>query len=348
MRKSSGQGLRRSLANNLRLVESAMFLNNLFVTVLADVNKSFWFPEQASTFAADIDSFFDFLLWLSIIFFVIIVVAMVYFTWKFRDRPGYKGSPEALHNTPLEITWTVLPTFIVIYIFIRGTVGYLNMATPPSDTLDINVTAKQWSWSFKYPNGAEHPELHIPINKPAKMIMRSPDVLHSLFVPAFRAKADVVPGRYNIMWFEPTVLGTFDLFCTEYCGDNHSEMITKVVVHTQEDYDKWVAEANKAPEDPVEHGKWLYERKGCKSCHSIDGKKVVGPSFKGSWGKDVALAAGKGTVAFDENFVRESIYDPQAKSRSGYENESAMPSFKGQLKEEQLEAIIAFLKSLKE
>lgn len=324
-----------------------MYLNTWMVSLLADVNETFWFPKQASTFAKDIDSFFDFLLWLSIIFFVIIVAAMVYFTWKFRDRPGYKGSPEALHNTPLEITWTVLPTFIVIYIFIRGTVGFMVMASPPSDTVDINVTAMKWNWSFKYPNGAESNELHLEINKPAKMLLRSTDVLHSLFVPAFRAKCDVVPGRVNEMWFQPIAEGTYDLFCTEYCGDKHSEMLTKVVVHSPESYQEWVAKSLVPPEDPVEWGKQIWERKGCKGCHSIEGKRIQGPAFNGSWGKEVKLATGE-TINFDENYVEKSVYDPQAQARAGYEKASLMPSFRGQLKQAEVEAIISFLKSLKD
>jgi cytochrome c oxidase subunit 2 len=314
---------------------------------LADANKTFWFPEQASTFAAEVDSFFYFILWLSVFFFVLIVGGMAYFIWKYRERPGYRGNPEAEHNTPLEITWTVLPTFIVIYIFVRGAAGYLNMSRAPSETLDIQVQAQKWAWTFTYPNGAVSPELHLPIDQAAKMVMRSSDVIHSFFVPAFRAKSDVVPGRYNLMWFQPTKEGTYDLLCTEYCGDKHSEMLTKVTVHSKEGYEKWVADAAKPPEDPVEHGKWIYERYGCKSCHSLDGSKVVGPSFQGSWGVDVALAGGKGSQAFDENYVRESILDPQAKARSGYEAASAMPSYQGRLKEEQLAAVIEFLKSLK-
>jgi cytochrome c oxidase subunit 2 len=247
---------------------------------LADANKTFWFPEQASTFAAEVDSFFYFILWLSVFFFVLIVGGMAYFIWKYRERPGYRGNPEAEHNTPLEITWTVLPTFIVIYIFVRGAAGYLNMSRAPAETLDIQVQAQKWAWTFTYPNGAVSPELHLPIDQPAKMVMRSSDVIHSFFVPAFRAKSDVVPGRYNLMWFQPTKEGTYDLLCTEYCGDKHSEMLAKVTVHSKEAYEKWVTDAAKPPEDPVEHGKWIYERYGCKSCHSLDGTKVVVPASK--------------------------------------------------------------------
>ncbi|MFO0923166.1 MAG: cytochrome c oxidase subunit II [Pirellulales bacterium] len=331
-----------------------MPLLDVFIPLLADEHETFWFPKQASTFAPEIDSFFQFLLWLSVIFFVLIVVPMAYFVWKYRDRPGYKGDPRALHNTPLEITWTVIPTFIVIYIFIRGTYGYLDMARPPSDTLDINVVARKWSWQFTYPNGGVSDEMHLPINRPVRLIMRSEEaegtypVLHSLFVPAFRAKQDVVPGRYNVMWFNPTLEGRYDLFCTEYCGDNHSRMITKVEVSNKETFDEWVAKINQPPTEDDKHGEWLYKRLGCKGCHSVDGSKVVGPSFKGTWGKDVQFAGGKGSGSFDENYVRESILNPQAKARSGYESASAMPSYQGRVKDADIDKIIAFMKSLKD
>lgn len=361
----------------------------LFQPILADKNVSFWFPEQASTFAAEIDWFFNMITLISVVFFVLIVGAMVYFIWKYRERPGYRGSPEALHNTPLEITWTVVPTFIVIWIFAQGTVGYVDMATPPqAGTLDIEVVAQKWNWQFIYPNGAITTELHLPVDRPAKLKMRSVDVIHSLFVPAFRAKCDIVPGRYNYMWFQPTkanakadsaafqaavdernariaksgnkdeawnydTLGFtpdgfefYDLFCTEYCGDSHSKMIAQVVVHEPGEFEKWIAEAAEPPmEDPVEWGLWLYQRVGCKSCHSVDGSKVVGPSFKGSWAGSVDVYQGD-SIAFDDNYVRESIIYPQAKARTGYESASAMPSYQGRLKEEEISALTAYIKSL--
>jgi cytochrome c oxidase subunit 2 len=315
--------------------------------LLADQNKTFWFPEQASTFAPEVDWFFLAVTYISLAFFVLIVGFMVYFMYAYRERPGYKGSPEALHNNALEIGWTVVPTIIAVWIFYRGTIGFLDMMTIPADTRDVQVVAKKWAWSFGYPNGVVDNELHLVVNEPAKMIMRSDDVLHSLFVPAFRAKCDVVPGRYATMWFEPTKTGTYDLFCSEYCGDQHSKMGAKVVVHTKEEYDAWFTKMQIPPSDPVEYGKLLYAKTmGCASCHSVDGKKIVGPSFKGTWGGEVTLAGG-GTVPFDENYVRESVLNPQAKYRSGYEKASLMPSYQGRLKEEQISALIAYMKSLK-
>jgi cytochrome c oxidase subunit II len=266
---------------------------------------------------------------------------------KYRQRPGYKGSPEALHNTALEITWSVVPTFIVVWIFWEGMVGYLNMQRMPKDTEDVKVTAKKWQWSFKYKNGAESDKLYLQVGRDAKMIMRSEDVLHSFWVPSFRAKRDVVPGRYNYMWFQPTKVGVYDLFCTEYCGENHSGMNTKAEVLEKEDYEKKLVELAKEPDDIVARGKWLYERKACKGCHyaGSDGANGPGPSYNGSWGNPVPLAVG-GSVTFDENYVKESILNPIAKARKGYETASAMPSYKGQLKEDQIEAITEFIKSL--
>ena len=314
---------------------------------LADINDTFWFPKQASTFARQIDFLYDVILWISILFFIPIVVAMVYFMVKYRQRPGYKGSPHALHNTVLEVTWSVVPTFIVVWIFWEGMVGYLDMMRMPEDTEDVKVTAKKWVWNFKYKNGAESDKFYLQLKRDTKLIMRSEDVLHAFFVPAFRAKRDIVPGRYNYMWFNATMEGTFDLFCAEYCGDNHSGMISKAIVLSEEEYNKKLTELAKEPDDIVERGKWLYERKACKGCHYAgkEGAQGPGPSYNGTWGKSVPLAIG-GEATFDDNYVAESILNPGAKARKGYQNAPAMPSYKGQLKTEQIEAIIEFIKSL--
>ena len=328
--------------------------------LLADKNATFWFPEQASTFAAEVDWFYMAMLYISLFFFVLIVAAMVYFAFAFRDRPGYKGSVEALHNNWLEFWWTFIPCVIMVWIFARGVYGYLDMMTIPVDAENIDVVARKWSWTFKYPGGVETggvkdadlnkdtPDngLHLVVDRPTVVTMRSEDVLHAFFVPVFRAKSDIVPGRYTKMWFHPTKVGEYDLFCAEYCGDKHSKMRAKVHVQTQEDYDKWLAHEMLPPANPWDWGKKQYEKsKGCIACHSIENKKVVGPSFLGSWGKDVELASG-GTVKFDENYVRESVLNPQAKARKGFETASQMPSYQGRLKEEEIAALIEFLKDV--
>ncbi len=317
--------------------------------LLGDINETFWFPPKASSFAEETDSFFMAIMWISVVFFVLIVAAMVYFVMKFRRRPGYRGDSSALHSNTLEITWTVIPTIIVIWIFARGVYGYMDMMTPPAgDTIDINVTAQKWDWQFQYPNGAISDELFIPNERNIRLRMRSIDVLHAFYVPSFRAKSDVVPGRVTTMWFRPIMEGDFDLFCAEYCGDKHSEMIKKQGVHVldMESYETKLAELAKPPSHPVYHGYWLYKNRGCKACHSLDGKKIVGPSFQGSWGETVQLSTGE-SIAFDDQYVQESIYKPQAKFRSGYEKASQMPSFEGQLSLEEVMSLTAFMKEMK-
>jgi cytochrome c oxidase subunit 2 len=319
-----------------------------------------WFPEGASSFAPQVDFLFTVILWICIVFFVPIVIAMGYFMWVYRERPGYRGSPEALHNTAIEITWTVVPTIVVVWVFWEGAMGYLDMARIPKGTVDVNVTAKKWQWAFKYENGGEHdvipvenssvkelPLLVLPVNRDIKMIMRSDDVLHSFYIPAFRAKRDVVPGRYNYMWFHTTKEGLYDLFCTEYCGDNHSQMNAKVKVVSQEEYKKALEKAIQEPEDPLARGQLLYKRQGCSTCHNAgaEGASGPGPSYNGSWGKPVQLESGA-EVAFDENYVRESILNPQAKARKGYGKASPMNSYAGKLKDDQIDALITFIKSL--
>ena len=322
----------------------------MFDPVLAFAgNDNFFFPPGASTFVDEVDGFFIAQVWVFAIFTIGIMGTVGWFMWKYRARPGYVGSTHALHNNALEITWTVIPSFIVVWIFAQGVVGYLDQMNWPTDTHDIDVTARQWAWTFRYPNSAiTSEELHLPVGQPVKLTMRSEDVIHSLFIRQFRVKQDVVPGRYTYMWFEATRVTEpgehFDLYCTEYCGDKHSMMNVKVFVHTKEDYQTWLENAAKPPEDPAAHGQWLYERVGCKACHSIDGSKNVGPTWQNAWGTQVPIS-GAGTVLFDENYVRESIYDPQAKIHAGFENQR-MNSYRGQLKDNQVDALIAFMRTL--
>lgn len=316
--------------------------------LLADKPATFWFPPQASTFAKEVDDFYFLIYYICLAFFIPIVIGMVYFVWKYRRRPGYEGSSEAWHNNLLEVTWTVVPTLLVVWIFVRGTEGYLDMMRPPADTIDINLTARKWAWTFQYPNGAISDQLHIPIDKPVRMVMRSDDVLHSFFIPSFRCKTDVVPGRVQTMWFQAIQKGEFDIFCAEYCGEKHSNMLSTVTVHDQAGYEKFLAEGVKPPEDPVKHGVWLYNRMGCKGCHSLEeGKVVVGPSFSKSFGSEQQMSNGE-KVKIDEAYIQESILEPQNKKRAGFEKVSQMQSFQGKLKKEQIEALTAMIKSLKD
>ena len=321
------------------------------------MEKTLFFPEQVSTFAGTVDSLYYFIFWLSTFFFVLVVGLMAYFVMKYRRVEGQTPSASPSHNTPLEVFWSVIPGFLVLIIFGWGFAGYMDMRSPPAETYEINVTASMWNWNFKYPTGAVDNQLHIPVNTPVKLVMRSQDVIHSLYVPAFRIKQDVVPGRYAGMWFQATQTGDYDLFCAEYCGQKHSDMITKVVVHEvdvsaltepgQQTFDQWMEIAS----DPLQGGKIplaqagekVVNMFGCLQCHSVDGSQKVGPSFKGFYGKDVAIKD-VGNVKMDEQYIRESILEPNAKIRLGFEPK--MPSFKGSMKDEWIDAVIAYMKSI--
>lgn len=322
--------------------------------------QKLFFPEQVSTFAGAVDFLFFFIFWISVFFFVLVVGMMTYFVLKYRRVEGQEPEHSHSHNTPLEVTWSVVPGILVLIIFALGFVPYMDMRSPPADTYEINVTANMWNWNFRYPTGAVSGELHVPIGTPVKLVMRSQDVLHSLYVPAFRVKQDVVPGRYTGMWFEATKTGTYDLFCAEYCGQKHSDMITKVVAHAlerealtepgEQTFDEWMEIASDPglgadgkPIPPHEAGERVVGMFGCMQCHSDDGTKKVGPSFKGYYGKEVDIV-NMGKVPMDEEYIRESILEPNAKIRLGYEPK--MPSFKGQMKDEWIDFIIAYIKHM--
>jgi cytochrome c oxidase subunit 2 len=358
--------------------------------LLGDAPDGLWFPEEASTFAGEVDGTFNLILYISLAFFVVIVAVMVWFPIRYRQPKGGKATSRALHNTMLEVSWSVFPCFLLVIMFVRGSWGYLDMREPPAGATEVNVTAFRWGWNFDYGKGITSNELHVVKGQPTKLIMRSTDVIHSLFIPSFRVKRDVVPGRYNLVWFEATVASGsvseselavakldakennggyfnperygvdggngftehgyryFDLFCTEYCGKDHSNMHSYVVVHeTQEELDAWLVKINVKPADmtPEEYGQKLYNSKGCKSCHSVDGKAVVGPTFLNVFGSTHGLEGG-GEVVVDENYVRESILNPMAKIVANYKG--VMPSYKGQLTDEQLDCLIAYLKSLRQ
>lgn len=350
--------------------------------ILGDINKSFWFPESASTFSDQVDSTYFLILWICIFFMVPITICLVYFSIRYWKRKGEPAESQVSHNTPLELAWSILPSFLLVWIFVKGALGFIDQQGAPDGSDTVGVKAYKWGWTFDYGNGVFHPELHILNEQPTKLTMRSSDVIHSLFIPAFRAKRDIVPGRFNDMWFNPKVAsgkvsdadlqaalkdakenngGVFDrqkyqftedgyrfhdLYCTEYCGKDHSKMQTVVVVHeNREDLNAWVKKygGRQEGQTPADYGRLLYERRGCGSCHSIDGSKRVGPSFLSSYGTGREFDNGdKGSV--DEAYVRESILEPKAKVVTGYG--PVMPSFKGQLSDDDIDSLIAFIKSL--
>ncbi len=340
-----------------------------------------WFPQSASTFAETNDTLYNWITYICIGFFIPITIALFGFAIKYRKPKGQKAESNVAHNTPIELLWSIGPSFFLVGMFIFGAKAYLDQRNVPDGAHEINVQAFSWGWTIDYGGGVLNPELHILKDEPVKLAMRSSDVIHSLYVPAFRAKKDIVPGRYNYMWFKPTVasekvsdevltaalketkdLGEtwdfdrhqftqdgykfFDLYCTEYCGTNHSQMQTVVVVHeTLDDLNAWIEKYSRRPdgEAPATYGEKLYNSRGCAGCHSIDGGKRVGPSFLGLYGRAEEMSDGEAIKA-DANYIRESILYPKEKIVAGYQ--PVMPSYKGQLSDDDIYSIIEYLKTL--
>jgi cytochrome c oxidase subunit 2 len=307
---------------------------------------SFWLPPAESTTADAVDSVFQLILAVSTFFFALIVVLMLVFVVVYRRRPGVAPGESPSHSTPLEILWSVIPVGIVIVIFYMGFVGYMDMRTPPANAYEVRVTAQKWNWLFTYPNGHVSEKLHVPVDRPIRLTMTSEDVIHSFFVPAFRIKMDCVPGRYTKTWFHARNAGEFDLYCAEYCGTGHSDMLSKIVVHPAGTFDQWLEEeANLlARMSPAEAGEVLYRRQGCSGCHSTDGSAKTGPTFKGIYGQTHSFS-NAAPAAVDDNYIRESILEPMAKIRQGYQG--VMPTYKGRLKDEEITALIEYIKTLK-
>lgn len=309
--------------------------------------KTFWLPEKASTFADVVDPAFNLYYWISVFFFVLICVLMAAFIFKYlRRRPDQLATAQISHNLPLELTWTIIPLLIVIVLFFIGMKGYLHMRVPPADAVQINVMGQKWSWSFTYPTGAVNDTLVVPLNTPVKLVMTSRDVIHGFFIPAFRTKADVIPNRYHSLWFQATKEGVFPVECTQYCGTNHSYMLTAVKVVNQDKYDEWLAGASDPGKGltPEQFGEALYSKRGCNACHSIDGSRLVGPSWKGTFGSARSLADG-GSATADADYIRQSILEPNAKVVAGFQ--PVMPTYKGVLTDREIDALIAYIATLK-
>jgi len=302
------------------------------------------YPEQASNFAPQVDNLVLFMIAVCAFFAVVICAAVIYFFFKYqRRRPDEIGVP--IHgDMRLEITWIVLPFFLLMAMFGWGAVIYVDYRHTPNDTLDVYVIGKQWMWKLQQPDGRkEINELHVPVNRNVRLIMGSEDVIHDFSVPAFRVKMDVVPGHYNTMWFRPTKTGKYHFFCSQYCGTNHAVMGGWVTVMEQDDYAKWLS-GTSASGDPVSVGEKLYTDLACSTCHLPDGKGC-GHSYFGVYGSHVKLADGS-TVLADENYIRESILQPNAKIVAGFQ--PVMPSFQGLVTEDQILALTAYIKSLKD
>ncbi len=434
------------------------------VSLLAQTDGRFWLPDQASTSAAEVDWVFSFIFWIAAFFFALFVFSMLFFIIRYRWRKGQEMKAAPNSNLTIEIIWTVIPFLVVVSIFWVGFTTYMKLIVPPTDAYEIHVVAQKWKWLFEYPNGWVDDKLHVPGDRAILLTMRSEDIIHSLYIPAMRQKMDVVPGRYSQVWFKPSKIGTYDIYCAEYCGTGHSDMTTKIIAHAPGGYEKWLREASSLlsptlrtqdvtdllglatriktgndtvaefirasltaagvsgleawdgaspptdelralliseintilksesihdPErfagvalagettalleqnpmdedliqlnrfllsdawpdyftrgpDMVEAGRYIYERKGgCASCHTLDGTANVGPSFKGVFGRHRELEGGK-KITVDENYIRQSILEPQAKIVLGYADRAVMPMYKGRLSDREIGAIISFMKS---
>ena len=312
-----------------------------------DNSKTLWLPEKASTFVDIVDPAFNLFYWISVFFFVLICGLILVFTVKYiRRRPDQLASAQITHNLPLELSWTIIPLIIVMILFFIGMKGYLHMRVPPADSVQVNVMGQKWSWSFTYGTGAVNDTLVVPVNTPVKLLVTSRDVLHSFFIPAFRTKADVIPNRYHALWFQATRTGIFPVQCTQYCGTSHSYMLTAVKVVEQGAYEEWLSNASDPGKGktPEEFGAILYAKRGCNACHSVDGSKIVGPSWKGIFGRMEGMAAGP-EMMVDEAYIRQSIMEPNAHVVKGFQ--PVMPTYKGVLTDREVDAIIAYIKTLK-
>lgn len=325
------------------LWDAVLALPALLATAAGN-GASFWMPSQSSTLAARVDFVWDFILWISVFFFVLITVLMLVFLVKYRGSRGQGAKGSLNHNTTLELTWTIIPTLIVVAIFWLGFEVYLDMATPPSNAFEVQVTGQKWKWLFTYPNGHVDEALHVPVDQDVVLTMTSEDVLHSFYIPAMRVKKDVVPGRYTKLWFNAVEAGTYQVFCTEYCGTDHSQMLADLVVHEPGGYEIWMADASNihGKYSPVEAGEILYKRFGCNACHSLDGVDGIGPTWKGAFGKQEVMVDGT-RVEVDENYIRSSILYPQEQVVAGYD--PVMPTYRGRLKDQDITAIIEFMKA---
>jgi cytochrome c oxidase subunit 2 len=302
-------------------------------------NFPLW-PARASSTAGNVDALFIFLLIVSGMMTLLIFTAVVYFAARYRHRKGVLAE-QIEGSTPLELTWSIIPLGVFLVIFAWGAIVYFNGRTPPRDATEVYVVAKQWMWKLEHAEGQrEINELHVPVGRDVKLIMTSQDVIHSFFIPAFRVKQDVLPGRYTVLWFRAIKPGTYHLFCAEYCGTQHSGMIGDIIVQEPAQYEAWMSGASNGPLSAS--GERIFAELGCATCHRSD-SQGRGPNLLGVFGRPVQLEDGR-IVTVDENYIRESILDPGAKVVKGFK--PVMPTFQGLVSEEQVNALVAYVKSL--
>lgn len=302
-----------------------------------------FFPVAASTTANQVDAIYAFLVGVSSIMTLLIFVGVCAFAIKYK-RKSDREIPKPIHGSlRLEIAWSVLPFLVMLIMFFWGTKVYFENAVPPANAMDVYVVGKQWMWKVQYPDGQrEINELHVPVGQPVKLTMSSEDVIHSFFIPAFRVKHDVVPGRPNYLWFTATKPGRYHLFCAEYCGTEHSGMIGWVTALAPNDYENWLSGGG-GEGSMASQGEKLFQQMGCSTCHLLDEQGRC-PIMRGVYGSRVLLQDGR-TVVADDAYIRESILNPNAKIVSGFKAD-VMPSFQGQISEEGILQLIVYIKSL--
>ena len=299
-------------------------------------------PDQASTFARDVDALYLFLVTISAFLSVLIFTLVFYFAVRYRRRDESEVPPRLQESLFLEIFWSVVPLLLCVVMFVWSAKLYLDMTKAPSNAMQLDVVGKQWMWKIQHPEGRrEINELHVPLNQPVKLKMISEDVIHSFYIPAFRVKMDVLPGRYTSLWFQATKPGEYHLFCAEYCGTRHSGMIGRVVVMEAAAYESWLS-GTPSNETMEQAGERLFVQNNCNTCHHARAD-ARGPVLDGVFGSAVKLESG-GTVTADDAYVRESILNPMAKVVQGYR--PVMPTFQGQISEEGVMQLLAYIKSL--
>jgi cytochrome c oxidase subunit II len=306
---------------------------------------------NASNFVTGVDKAFFVILGISFVFLIGLTFTMLYFIYKYNN----KKNPHATQikgSTKLEIIWTVIPTILVLIMFYYGWAGWAPMKTAPKDSFHIKVTGRMWNYTFEYENGKKTDTLFVPMNKPVKLSLISLDVIHGFYIPAFRIKEDVVPGREKMAWFVAQKEGLFELFCSEYCGMNHSYMYTYIKAMPEQKFNAWYIDTTKhvevAVDSPTANGKRIMKNIGCFACHTIDGTKLVGPSLKGVYGSKQIVITGRDEheVLADDEYIKRSVYDPNADVVKGF-NKGLMLSYTGQLSEADVKQITEYLKTLK-
>jgi cytochrome c oxidase subunit 2 len=300
------------------------------------------FPEQASTMAPVVDNLYFFILAVTGFFALLVVVLNIYFAIKYRDDTGLKVGAPITGSIPLEIGWSLVPFFVAMAIFVWATVVFFQLVRPPDQTLEVYATGKRWMWRFQHVDGQrEINQLHVPVGRAIKVTFTSEDVLHDLYMPVFRVKADAIPGRYSSIWFKPTKVGDYHIFCAEYCGTNHSAMVGQVHVMEPDAYQAWLSGGGLTGSLSA-RGEQLFQQLACSTCHLMDGTGR-GPSLAGVFGSQVKLEGGA-VVKADESYIRESIMTPQMKIVQRYG--PIMPTFQGLVSEDNLASLIEYVKTL--